>query len=600
MYPTLGQVIIFKEYNCEDILKGKVFRVYKKNSKYKNIKQLELYDGSKVEKDFENEIEFWEPVSVAEIQDGDVDSLTLGDEVDTAYPVKLVPKREYKSVEVQNAMRVEIEKFKAFDAYEEVEDKGQNSIPIRWVVSRKPNDGKDQPVKARLCMRGDLEQGKGSIRADSPTAGKDTLKLAMLVAANEGFAIKSIDIKSAYLQGCDLQRDIFVRPPPEANSNKLWRLKKAAYGIMDGGRLFYIRLQEELKKLGLHEVHSDGALFTYVVNGKLHGLIASHVDDLLLAGDDLFKREVEDKLTQHFKISKMEENVFNYCGCRIQRYDDGKIVLDQHDYTEAIEEISSVEGELEQKLSPQEQRLLRGKIGEILWISLLTRPDLAFEVNKLASDVPTATMKSIRDVNNLIRRAKNKKNVITFSKLGPLCDLVVKLYTDASFNNRDGQIRSTEGRVILVENSGSGKTAVLSWKTKKIPRICRSVKAAETRSLDDGLDDAIHIARILKEVYTGSIDLKAPEQLPVVAMIDSKSLWENLYNTRQCEEKLLRNTIAGIKESMEVGLVSAIEWVSTDNQLADCLTKKGTVLKSDWLLEVAETNRIERALGRIY
>ena len=122
--------------------------------------------------------------------------------------------------------------------------------------------------------------------------------------------------------------------------------------------------------------------------------------------------------------------------------------------------------------------------------------------------------------------------------------------------------------------------------------MCRSVKAAETRALDDGLDDAVHIARILREIYSGSINLKHPDQIPVVAKIDSKSLWENLFNTRQCEEKLLRNTIAGIKESMEVGLVSAIEWVATDKQLADCMTKKGTIRQSDWLLEVAETNQI--------
>ena len=219
---------------------------------------------------FEHEVEYWEPIKEAELCD-DVESVTMEDEVDTAFPVQLVPKREYKTVEVQSAMKSELEKFKAFDAYEEVEDKGQTSIPIRWVITRKPNDGKDQPVKARLCMRGDMEEGKGSIRADSPTAGKDTLKQAMLVAANEGFSVKSIDVKSAYLQGCNLQRDVFVRPPPEANCSKLGRLKKAAYGIMDGGRLFYTRLQKELKKLGLHEVHSEGALFTYVVNGRLHG-----------------------------------------------------------------------------------------------------------------------------------------------------------------------------------------------------------------------------------------------------------------------------------------------------------------------------------------
>ena len=123
-------------------------------------------------------------------------------------------------------------------------------------------------------------------------------------------------------------------------------------------------------------------------------------------------------------------------------------------------------------------------------------------------------------------------------------------------------------------------------------RVCRSVKSAETRALEDGIDEAVHTARIIKEVYLGNTDLKNPKQLPVIAKIDNKSLWENLHNTRQCDEKLLRNTIAGIKELMELGIVSAVDWVPTNIQLADCMTKKGTDKKADWLLAVARTNKL--------
>ena len=148
-------------------------------------------------------------------------------------------------------------------------------------------------MKARLCIRGDMEKGKESIRADSPTASKETLKLALIIAANEKFEVKSADIKSAYLQGKKIEREIYVKPPPEAKADgKLWLLLQGAYGIMDGGRLFYLRLAEELQELGLHKVHSDGALFTYVKNGKLQGLVASHVDDLFLAGNATFDKEV--------------------------------------------------------------------------------------------------------------------------------------------------------------------------------------------------------------------------------------------------------------------------------------------------------------------
>ena len=62
------------------------------------------------------------------------------------------------------------------------------------------------------------------IRSDSPTAGKDSLKLALIVAANKGIKVKSADVKSAYIQGLDLQRQILVQPPPEEENieDKLW------------------------------------------------------------------------------------------------------------------------------------------------------------------------------------------------------------------------------------------------------------------------------------------------------------------------------------------------------------------------------------------
>ena len=51
----------------------------------------------------------------------------------------------------------------------------------------------------RLTPR--TERGKEKIRADAPTAAKDALKLALIIAANEGFKVKSGDIKSEFLQG---------------------------------------------------------------------------------------------------------------------------------------------------------------------------------------------------------------------------------------------------------------------------------------------------------------------------------------------------------------------------------------------------------------
>ena len=47
-------------------------------------------------------------------------------------------------------MQKEIGKYSTFDAFEHVEDVGQKSVPIRWVVSisKQALDGENQPIKA--------------------------------------------------------------------------------------------------------------------------------------------------------------------------------------------------------------------------------------------------------------------------------------------------------------------------------------------------------------------------------------------------------------------------------------------------------------------
>ena len=118
--------------------------------------------------------------------------------------------------------------------------------------------------------------------------------------------------------------------------------------------------------------------------------------------------------------------------------------------------------------------------------------------------------------------------------------------------------------------------------------MCRSVKAAETRALENGLDEAIHFARMVTEIYDGAVNLKAPKQIEVAALTDNKGLWDNLYNTRQCDEKLLRNSIALMKEMLENCEVNSVKWVETGDMLADILTKKGG--NSRWIKDILAKN----------
>ena len=340
-------------------------------------------------------------------------------------------------------------------------------------------------------------------------------------------------------------------------------LKKGAYGLIDGSRMFYLEFKEKLEKLGMKTLSGDPAFFTLHKHDKLIGLVCVHVDDLFMAGNEAFKEIIKTQLMKEFKFSKVEMKKFKYLGCQIEQLDNGDIALNQNEYIQNLPEVVLPPGRKTEKVNETERQTIRKVVGELLWVSLMTRPDLSFDVNQLSVNISNATLQDLKDAKRLIEKAKTNTVTLNFTQVGPSKDLKIRLFTDASFNNQDGKLRSTEGRVLLLENRKTRKSNLFSWKTKKIARICRSVKAAETRSLEDGLDEAVHFARMVAEIYNGKVDLKHPEQIQVETKYDNKELWENLNNTRPCEEKLLRNSIALIKEMLERGEVSTVDWVDT-------------------------------------
>ena len=127
-------------------------------------------------------------------------------------------------------------------------------------------------------------------------------------------------------------------------------------------------------------------------------------------------------------------------------------------------------------MNEKERKEIRRVVGELLWVSLMTRPDLSYEVNQLSTNISNACIKDLKDAKRLVEKAKFEPITLKFTRVGPFDKMRLKLYCDASFNNQDNKLRSTEGRVLLLENQMSNKVNLFSWKTKKITRICRSVQ----------------------------------------------------------------------------------------------------------------------------
>ena len=66
------------------------------------------------------------------------------------------------------------------------------------------------------------------------------------------WTIKTTDIKSAFLQGVPILRDIFIQPPAESTTlpGMIWKLRRCLYGLNNAARQFYESAHTTLLKLG--------------------------------------------------------------------------------------------------------------------------------------------------------------------------------------------------------------------------------------------------------------------------------------------------------------------------------------------------------------
>ncbi len=99
--------------------------------------------------------------------------------------------------------------------------------------------------KVRLVTRGFKEFNIDELQKDSPPCASEPLRLLLTIICQNKWQVHSMDIKSAFLQGMKLSRNIYVRPPPEAGSEGvLWKLKKCAYGLANASLYWYNKLKD--------------------------------------------------------------------------------------------------------------------------------------------------------------------------------------------------------------------------------------------------------------------------------------------------------------------------------------------------------------------
>ena len=515
------------------------------------------------------------------------------------------------------------------------EDPKIRVIPTRWVDVNKAEVGQEEKLKSRLVVRGDLEDSS-AMRTDSPTCSLGMISLTMCLSACRNTSLWSGDISAAFLQGSKLDRTLILSMPkggiPGEQDGRYYMVSSTIYGTKDAPRGWFKNLHQTMQEKGFRSIPHEAA--AYVLNNKagdLLGMVIVHVDDLLWTGG----AEIESKMREIcsiYNFGKIEKDEFKYCGRDVKKDEKG-IHITCPSLVDRVKPIYLTGDQRKQKDAkvPEEIRAqLRSIIGSLAWLVRVCRPDLAYAVSKLQSDVHQATFGDVHFANTVVNLARKSKMVgITYPLMAfKFEEAMLVGIQDASFSNdhdvSQGGVkmgnRSQSGRLLCLappqfKEEKAGQLMLIEWHSTTLKRVCRSTMQAETLSLLHGCEEGEHLRMVYHGLWNSHHRMEkgwitaAQDSMQFDMYTDCKSLeqYVNQAGLHSVADKRLSIDLSGIRQltwrrkQEEVGdplmtdhlpadATTRVLWTSTDRMAADALTKS---MRPGSLVQVMNGDRID-------
>jgi hypothetical protein len=136
--------------------------------------------------------------------------------------------------------------------------RGCRAIGLKWVFKQKKDEsGAVIKNKARLIAKGYVQQaGVDFDEIFAPVARMESVRLVLALAADEGWEVHHMDVKTTFLNG-ELAEEVYMQQPEgfvtAGEELKVLRLRRALYGLRQALRAWYEKLDGTLCKLGFIE-----------------------------------------------------------------------------------------------------------------------------------------------------------------------------------------------------------------------------------------------------------------------------------------------------------------------------------------------------------
>ena len=475
------------------------------------------------------------------------------------------------------SVKSELNNMKELKVYETINTipKGANLISSRWIFKYKRNaQGEIVKRKSRLVAKGfTQEYGIDYKETFAPTLKQDSIRIFTAIATQNNFEIDQIDITAAYLNA-ELNEDLYMKPSKghEDYNKRYWKLKKAIYGLKQSGAKWNEKLNNYLISIGYKRLVSEPCLYVkHNKEGKIISLLAIYVDDILISGTKKIIEKVKLLIKKEFKIKDIG-NVDYIIGIKFIKHKNGYF-LHQHRYINEllnkynmndcapIRNMCPIENENLKKIKVDETKY-RSIIGNLLYLSICTRPDIIYSVSKAARKAKDPNMEDWNNVLRILRYLKGTdKYGIYFNK-----NSNIKAFVDSDYGGDLETRRSTTGFLIKFG------TAPTSWCSKLQKCISTSTAESEYYSLSECGKHCMWYLNLLKElnININSIEVNVDN---IAAIYNAKN------QTINPKTKHVDIRVHYIREIVKKNKIN-LNYVKSENNIADGFTKylNGTLM----------------------
>ena len=481
---------------------------------------------------------------------------------------------------------------------------GRKAIGYKYVFRVKLNpDGSVERYKCRLTAQGFAQRaGIDFSETYAPVLNYHTLRLILAIVAAEDYELHQMDVETAFLNA-KVEEDLYMRVPEgvEAPPNTVCKLNKALYGIKQAPHAWHADIANTLTlKLGYASSPLDPCLFIKTSASGRKILFPLFVDDCFPACHTQDLAEMQQDKARLMEIYKIKDSgdATLLLGMRIQRDRAARTIhLDQQVYierlladygatnvkpantpqsTELEFEANSSEDNESQSNSTEANASSQGDrssfatiVGSLQYAAQSTRPDISFAVNTLARGLVSPTQAHRDGAWRVLRYLAGTSSLgITFG--GSLTNRPLLAWSDANWAGRNGENdgRSTSGWLVQI---GTGPIA---WSSKKQGMVTLSSTESEYVAATLAAQQLVWTRSLLEACGFSSIHPISNRPIPTTLYCDNTAAITLAGNHSKVSQRTKHINVRYhfIRMCVADGTVQ-LKWVSTNEQIADILTK---------------------------